>query len=505
MILKYFLAVYILLFFCGCGLEANKEKVVIQGYLEGFKKGDSINYYLPIDGFSNFKIYNTTAALNDSGFFIIESKLDSTGFIKIQGKNNRVYILASKGDKIFFKENAEDDKNKSKFPVVFKGANAAGMNVYNKINRNLMDKFDYTEGILKKKFDHGCNFYDSMIIDINLYLKPFTRLYNSKEITDEFYNIVMTDLRSVMLSHLLKNIQLIKENNAWIDDKIMDDIRNIVAKKMFEKAINTDPYLLHTNWGSVMINDFIHEHDKLFKNNEYPISDLFFYKHGGKYTKSSHLSNAWNYFTWGGLLLTEASFRPNEFNFDSAFTYYKLKYPNSSFIKVVEDILKNQQGTKTFSFSTDSTTIKILDSSSQFKSIVSIINSKFKDKPVFIDLWATWCLPCKQEFQFKKPIETLLKTLNIEMLYISIDDEIYKKKWHNDIYQLGLSGNHIIAGADLQKDISNIIYNDDKGKLSIPRYVLINKKGLIVNKNLPRPSNYNDLKAILLNEGKLKQ
>lgn len=487
-----------IIFFLGCKNAKLGDGITIKGYLKGLKKGDSVNYYMPIDGFTNFRIYNTTPVLNDSGLIVIETKMDSTGFIKIQTTNNRIYILASKGDNIEFIENQQSIKNISRMPVSFSGNNAEGLNLYNKMNHNLMEKFDYAETILRKKYQHGDNFYDSMIMGINKYLQPFDELYANKKITKQFFGIVKTDMTEAMCDHLLKNIRFIKDNNDWISTNTQAAIKMLIEKKLFETIINKDPYVLSINWGSIMIN-FIHEHDDLFKNDEYPITDSFFYKNGGLYKQSAHLSTHWNQFFWGDVLLVEAENRGNEFDFDTMYNYYKKKYPQSSYIKVLENFLQQQNNglVKQSVFGFDSASIHIVDSTLKIKNLNELIKKYFKGKSVFIDLWATWCMPCKQEFKFKNQLQLLLKKAKVEMLYISIDDERFKKKWVSNIYQLGLSGYHINAGISLQKDISAKIFNDLSGRMNIPRYVLINKKGELVNIDMPRPSHFNELKKSL--------
>jgi hypothetical protein len=52
-----------------------------------------------------------------------------------------------------------------------------------------------------------------------------------------------------------------------------------------------------------------------------------------------------------------------------------------------------------------------------------------------------------------------------------------------------LEGYHILAGSNLKADIVKLVYK--KGQVSIPRYLIINKQGQIVNWDAPRPSNTN--------------
>ncbi|MFT3825353.1 MAG: TlpA disulfide reductase family protein [Chitinophagaceae bacterium] len=125
------------------------------------------------------------------------------------------------------------------------------------------------------------------------------------------------------------------------------------------------------------------------------------------------------------------------------------------------------------------------------------LTEKFKGKMFYIDMWATWCGPCKAEFEFKDALHDYLKQKNIPMLYISMDVDKKDEQWKAMIKYYGLSGYHVRTSDALRKDLMNIFW-DGKG-YSIPRYVLVNAKGEIVVKNAKRPSDeqalYNQIES----------
>jgi thiol-disulfide isomerase/thioredoxin len=105
----------------------------------------------------------------------------------------------------------------------------------------------------------------------------------------------------------------------------------------------------------------------------------------------------------------------------------------------------------------------------------------FKGKLLFIDVWASWCVPCNYQIPYLKKLYSDYKDKNIEFVSISIDEN--KDDWinyvkENDLHWLQL---HIENGWD-----SKII--KDNRINGIPRFILIDENGLIICINTPRPS-----------------
>ena len=122
--------------------------------------------------------------------------------------------------------------------------------------------------------------------------------------------------------------------------------------------------------------------------------------------------------------------------------------------------------------------------------------SDLKGKYVYVDVWATWCGPCKAEIPFLKEVEEKYKDKNIQFVSISVDEgRGYKgetpeaKKaasydgWKAMIAEKELGGIQLLADNAWQSDfVQGYKIN------GIPRFILIDPDGNIVSADAPRPS-----------------
>lgn len=140
--------------------------------------------------------------------------------------------------------------------------------------------------------------------------------------------------------------------------------------------------------------------------------------------------------------------------------------------------------------------IEILPESNGEKSLSELI-SQFQGKRILIDIWATWCAPCKFEFGlYDDKFYDFLFDHKIEMLFVSIDEKEKDTKWRNDIQQFNINGYHTRAQEPLMRSLRKDIFKS--GEIGIPRYILIDESGNILNDSLPKPSNPEFKKAIQL-------
>ena len=103
----------------------------------------------------------------------------------------------------------------------------------------------------------------------------------------------------------------------------------------------------------------------------------------------------------------------------------------------------------------------------------------FKGKYVYVDLWATWCSPCVAEIPHLQRLEKLFKGKKIVFVSISCDEDM--EEWLNYLRQ------NKMEGVQLNFDC-NRRFQEAYGVQGIPRFILIDKKGKVVDPDMTRPS-----------------
>lgn len=108
----------------------------------------------------------------------------------------------------------------------------------------------------------------------------------------------------------------------------------------------------------------------------------------------------------------------------------------------------------------------------------------FKGKYVYVDVWATWCGPCRAEIPHLKKLEEHYHgNKNVVFVSISVDKVKDHDKWKNFVVENELGGVQLFADNDWNSDfVKGYQIN------GIPRFIIIGPDGNIVNADAPRPS-----------------
>jgi thiol-disulfide isomerase/thioredoxin len=115
---------------------------------------------------------------------------------------------------------------------------------------------------------------------------------------------------------------------------------------------------------------------------------------------------------------------------------------------------------------------------------------QYPGKVIYVDFWAPWCAPCMGEMPHSKRLKENLKGDNIVFVYLAC--KCSENSWKSTITNKEIDGVNLL--------LSNEDYTilTKRYRISgIPHFLLINKKGEIVNDNAPRPSNEKSKTAIV--------
>lgn len=118
---------------------------------------------------------------------------------------------------------------------------------------------------------------------------------------------------------------------------------------------------------------------------------------------------------------------------------------------------------------------------------------KHKGKVIYIDILATWCGPCLMELPFSAKLKEEFNGENVVFVYFCVKSK--KRKWESTILDLKIKGDPYLL-TDSQYDILSEKF-DITG---IPRYILVNKEGKVVDENAARPSFNRELNTNLIEE-----
>ncbi|MGV8093154.1 MAG: TlpA family protein disulfide reductase [Mangrovibacterium sp.] len=325
-------------------------------------------------------------------------------------------------------------------------------------------------------------------------IAEFEKFLSDKMISQNVLDLVKTD-RNCYYDALLTTVAWLKDYMTILgrENSFTDEFKKM-WKETFKDPLFSNPEVLKSPWFRFYALNYIYFQE--FLNGNFT-KEKFDELNGSQQPKTYRVSKAKEYLPatiredYLADYLYEESFQKEYKNeLIGLFEDFKTDYPESEYIPyispMIDEIIEfHQVAGSGFSEKTK------LVANYQHLNNLHEITGNLPDGKIYVDVWATWCGPCKAEFEYKKELKRLLQRYDIPILYISIDRDRDSLQWKNMIKFYNLEGYHVRANEELNAELRKIF--DRNGSLSIPWYILIDNNGKILRKHASRPSQINEL------------
>lgn len=453
---------------CSCQKEKYKETILF-GTIDN-SHNTQVLYTTPCNGFSYIG-FRDTLLTETNGTFKIKCNLRSPGLIQFYYK--RLYtVFVEPGDSLAFLI--------SKETINIDGNNSIGNEFLNNLDRPFYAQSE------ARKFQKD-TLASSLVSKINDKKFEEYRLLDSIKQTcklgEEIYSFLHDDIH-IYYQNLISEITALHYYSSYHTDP--QDIKiPISIDSLWEATYEKDPIgykkPVYSNWWYDYALNYISAFSD-YNNNTGGIGN----QHTKVLERATKVLNGHNLEVFlARYIHTFGRQNKLEPELIKMYNTYIAKFPDSPFdhyvFPEIKKIIKFQENLNNLN-----PEIEIITDYEEISSLEDLI-SRYKGKVIYIDIWATWCGPCLDEFRHYEELYKRYKNSEIEFIFLSTDRSNMKQRWLEMIKGYELKGHHLLANIELQNDLHRML-NDSDGKYFIPRYILINPNGEIINCKANKPS-----------------
>ena len=174
---------------------------------------------------------------------------------------------------------------------------------------------------------------------------------------------------------------------------------------------------------------------------------------------------------------------------------YQQQFPQSTYYKQVDANVLNLK--RLLIENETNKRIKIFEKFDTINTIQDIVNS-FKGKVVYLDIWGTWCGPCKEELTYVPQLKSKFKDKDVVFVYLDMDEDSLDQSWRDFIKVNNMEGIHLRKNRKtIEPFWKELLANATDKAEYYPQYFIFDKAGNLVVTKAKRPSEKEALYAQL--------